>query len=93
MPLNLKDDIRPISYIKANAANVMNHVNESKSPIVITQNGEARAVLLDLETYQSMQNAFSLLSIFKVAEEELRSGQGESLDEVADAIASEYFPQ
>jgi prevent-host-death family protein len=51
MAINLKNDIKPISYIKQNEAEMMITVNERKSPIVITQNGEARAVLVDIETY------------------------------------------
>jgi PHD/YefM family antitoxin component YafN of YafNO toxin-antitoxin module len=44
MSVNLKHDIRPISYIKTNAAEIMNYVNERKNPKVITQNGEAKAL-------------------------------------------------
>ena len=54
MSVNLKADIKPISYIKTNAADMMKYINETHSPIVITQNGEARAVLLDIESYQNM---------------------------------------
>ena len=93
MSLNLKEDIRPISYIKANAADVMNYVNDRKNPIVITQNGEARAVLLDIESYQTMQSAFSLLGIFKIAEDEYHSGKTESLNDVVTGIEKEYFPE
>jgi prevent-host-death family protein len=93
MSVNLKEDIRPISYIKANAADVMNYVNDRKNPIVITQNGEARAVLIDIESYQTMQNAFTLLSIFKIAEDEYHSGAKESLNEVVNKIEKEYFSE
>lgn len=93
MSVNLKEDIRPISYIKANAADVMNYINDRKSPIVITQNGEARAVLLDIESYQTMQSAFALLSIFKIAEDEYHSGAKESLDDVVGKIQREYFSE
>ena len=68
MAINLKEDIRPISYIKTNAADMMKYVTEVKNPIVITQNGEAKAVLLDIESYQNMQNAFSLLKILQLSE-------------------------
>jgi len=93
MALNLKEDIRPISYIKSNAADVMNYINDRKNPIVITQNGEARAVLMDIESYQTMQSAFSLLSIFKIAEDEYHSGMKESLNDVVAGIEKEYFPE
>jgi prevent-host-death family protein len=63
MSVNLKDDIKPISYIKTNAADMMKYINEHKNSIVITQNGEAKAVLVDIESYQTMKDAFSLLKI------------------------------
>ena len=93
MSLNLKEDIRPISYVKANAADMMNYVNESKNQVVITQNGEARAVLVDIESYQNMQDAFSLLSIFKIAEDEHAAGKGESFIDVVKGIEEEFFPK
>ena len=91
--LNLREEIRPISYIKANAADVMNYVNDRRNPIVITQNGEAKAVLVDIESYQTMQKAFSLLSIFRIAEDEHHSGKTESLDDVVTQIEREYFSE
>jgi len=75
MAINLKDDIRPISYIKTNAADMMKYVNEVRNPVVITQNGEARAVLLDIESYQDMRNAFSLLKILQLSEKEVLEGK------------------
>lgn len=45
--MNLESDIRSISYVKSNAADMLKHVNETHNPLVITQNGEARGVLLD----------------------------------------------
>jgi prevent-host-death family protein len=71
MSVNLKADIKPISYIKTNAADMMKYVNENKNPIIITQNGEAKAVLMDVDSYQDMQNAFSLMGIIKEAEKEI----------------------
>jgi len=46
MAVNLRENIKPISYIKTNAAEMLRYVNERKSPIIITQNGETKAVLL-----------------------------------------------
>ena len=71
MAVNLKADIKPISYIKTNAADMMKYVNENRNPIIITQNGEAKAVLLDVDSYQEMKNAFSLMGIIKEAEKEI----------------------
>ncbi|GHV83081.1 antitoxin [Spirochaetia bacterium] len=82
MAVNLKEDIKPISYIKANAAEMMKYVNERKNPIVITQNGAARAVLVDIETYQETQDAFALLNIIKLAEKDIEQGRIRKAEDV-----------
>jgi prevent-host-death family protein len=82
MAINLKEDIKPISYIKTNAAEMMKYVNERKNPIVITQNGEAKAVLVDIETYQKTQDAFALLNIIKMGEDDVKHGRIKPVDEV-----------
>ncbi|MBC3901206.1 type II toxin-antitoxin system prevent-host-death family antitoxin [Acetobacterium malicum] len=61
--MNLKEDIRPISYIKTHAADMLKYINDNKNPIIVTQNGEARGVLLDVESYQNMINALSLMKL------------------------------
>ena len=69
--MNLKDDIRPISYIKTNAADMLKRVNDTHNPIIITQNGEAKAVLLDTESYQSMKNSIGILKILSQSEKNI----------------------
>ena len=69
--MNLKDDIRPISYIKTNAADMLRRVNDTHNPIIITQNGEAKAVLLDTESYQSMKNSLGILKILSQSEKDI----------------------
>jgi prevent-host-death family protein len=82
MPVNLKESVKPISYIKANAAEMMKYVNERKTPIIITQNGEARAVLMDIETYQNTEDAFALMNIIKMAEKDVENGKVRTADAV-----------
>ena len=74
MNVNLKDTIKPISYIKTNAADMMKYINENKSSIIITQNGQAKAVLVDIDSYQEMKDAFSLLKIIKLSEKDVTAG-------------------
>jgi prevent-host-death family protein len=82
MAINLKEDVRPISYIKTNAAKMMKYVNERKNPIIITQNGEAKAVLMDIETYQETEDAFALMNIIKIAEKDVENGDVKKADDV-----------
>jgi len=82
MALNLRENVKPISYIKTNAAEMMRYVNERKNPIIITQNGEAKAVLIDIETYQDTEDAFALMNIIKLAEADVESGKVRKVDDV-----------
>jgi len=82
MSVNIKQDVRPISYIKTNAADMMKYVNECKNPVVITQNGEAKAVLLDVQSYQDMHDAFNLLKLVQLSEKDVRAGLCKDSDQV-----------
>jgi len=93
MHVNYKNDIKPISYIKTNAAEMMKYVNDNRNPIIITQNGEAKAVLMDIDSYQNMQNAFALLNIIKISEDEIKKGDYQSSDEVFTELNSKYFKE
>jgi prevent-host-death family protein len=90
MATNLKEDIKPISYIKTNAADMMRYVNENKNSIIITQNGEAKAVLIDIEEYQDMQNAFHLLNIIQLSEKDVKSGNIKKSEDVFGSIKGKY---
>ena len=91
MNVNYKTDIKPISYIKTNAADMMKYVNDNRNPIIITQNGEAKAVLMDIDSYQNMQNAFTLLNIIKISEDEMKRGEYQDSDTVIANISTKYF--
>ena len=91
MNVNYKNDIKPISYIKTNAAEMMKYVNDNRNPIIITQNGEAKAVLIDIDSYQNMQNAFALLNIIKISEDEIKRGNFQDSDEVFKELDNKYF--
>ena len=90
MSVNLKQDIKPISYIKTNAADMMRYVNDHRNPIVITQNDEARAVLVDIDSYQNMQDAFNLLKIVQLSEKDVRSGLVRDSDQVFNELKNKY---
>jgi len=91
MNVNFKNDIKPISYIKTNAAEMMKYVNDNRNPIIITQNGEAKAVLMDIDSYQNMQNAFALLNIIKISEDEIKRDNFQESDEVFNELNNKYF--
>lgn len=69
--MKIREDIRPISYIKANAAEILDQVHESHRPVYVTQNGEAKAVLLDTESYEKMKNALGLMKLLTQGERDI----------------------
>jgi prevent-host-death family protein len=77
----LTDDIKPISYIKANAASILAQVNESHRPVFVTQNGEAKAVIMDAVSYQNLQNAIGLLKLISQGEKDIIEGKFTPQDE------------
>jgi prevent-host-death family protein len=86
MNINLKEDIKPISYIKTNAADMIDYINDHKNPIIITQHGEARGVLLDVESYQNMVNALSLMKLLQVSEKAIHDGKIYDHEEVFSSL-------
>lgn len=76
-------DIKPITYMKTHAAELVDSVNEKRSPVVITQNGEPRAVLVDVESYERTQDALILLKLVAQSEEDLRKGRWLSQSQMA----------
>ena len=90
MITNVQECIKPISYVKTNAADMMNFVNDKKEPLIITQNGESRAVLIDVESYQEMKNAFNLLKILQFSEMDVQAGRTKTEKEVFSNLRRKY---
>ncbi|TAL52102.1 MAG: type II toxin-antitoxin system Phd/YefM family antitoxin [Methylovulum sp.] len=72
--MKISADIKPVSYLKLHSADLLNQVNETHRPVIITQNGEPKAVLQDTESYEAMRNALGLLKLVAQAEEDIRNG-------------------
>lgn len=88
--MNIKEDIRPISYIKANAAEILAQVNETQRPVYVTQNGEAKAVLLDTESYEKMKKAIGLLKLLAQGERDITDGKVLLQEEFFSAMDRDY---
>ncbi|MFS0773953.1 type II toxin-antitoxin system Phd/YefM family antitoxin [Sphingomonas sp. 1P08PE] len=73
--MRLSTQIKPISYVKANAAEIIAELNDGGAPIVITQNGEAKAVLQDVREYERTQETLALLKILALGMEDVRTGR------------------
>lgn len=80
--MNISKDIKPITYLKSRAADLLKQINETHRPVVITQNGEPKAVLQDPESYENMRNAIGILKLISQGEEDIRNGKSKAQEEV-----------
>jgi prevent-host-death family protein len=74
--------VKPISYLKANAAEVLADLTERREPLVITQNGEAKAVMQDVASYEATQETLALLKILSLGTQDVQAGRIKSASEV-----------
>ncbi|ATE63236.1 type II toxin-antitoxin system Phd/YefM family antitoxin [Rhizorhabdus dicambivorans] len=80
------DRIKPISYLKANSAEVLRELNDGAPPLIITQNGEARAVLMDMGTWEQTQETLALLKLLAMGEDDIERGDLVPIEGLADRI-------
>lgn len=67
--------VKPISFLKAHAAEVLQRLGENREALVITQNGEAKAVLQDVASYQETQETLALLKLLALGQREVEAGR------------------
>ena len=82
--MRYSSQVKPISYLKANAAEILTHLAEQREPLLITQNGEAKAVLQDLASYEETQETLALLKILALGNQDVTAGK---VKPVADVVA------
>lgn len=78
--MNITTDIKSVTYFKANAAEILTDLNENRRPLIITQNGEPKAVIQDPESYEAMKNAIGILRLITQGEQEIKDGEVTSQD-------------
>jgi prevent-host-death family protein len=86
--MNIAKDIKPITYLKTRAADLLKQINETRRPVVITQNGEPRAVLQDPQSYENMRNAIGILKLLSQGEGDIKTGKVKTQVEVFATIES-----
>ena len=84
--MNITSDIKSVTYLKSKAADLLNQINETHRPIIITQNGDARAVLQDPISYENMRNAIGILKLISQGEADIRKGKVKSQNDVFNDI-------
>ena len=73
--MKLSSQIRPISYLKAHAAEIVRNLSKQHEPLVITQNGKAKVVIQDIESYEQTQHTLALLKILSLGMRQIEEGR------------------
>jgi prevent-host-death family protein len=82
--MRYSSQVKPITYLKANAAEVLSQVAEQRVPFVITQNGEAKAVLQDVASFEETQETLALLKLLALGQQDVEAGR---LEPAGDVVA------
>ena len=90
--MKLSEQVKPISYLKAHASEVIRDVTENRRTVVITQHGQAKVVLQDVRVYDELMESLALLKLLGQSRRSLREGGGVSLDEAEREIRRRTEP-
>jgi PHD/YefM family antitoxin component YafN of YafNO toxin-antitoxin module len=71
--VNLAQDLKPVSYIQDHTIEILEYVGNSRTPVVITQDGEAKAVIIDILSYQKTMNAINLAKLLSFGEKDIKN--------------------
>lgn len=80
--MKFSTQVKPISYLKSHAAEIVKDISESREPMLITQNGEAKLVVMDVRSYEEQEQTLALLKILALGNREIEQGQFRSAAEV-----------
>ena len=84
--MNLRKDIKPISFFKSHAAEVIKELNETHGTMIITQHGEAKAIIQDITEYERIQEALALLKMAGEGQKDFEEGNAISADEMINEL-------
>ena len=87
--MSLAQQIKPISYLKSHAAEIIKDFATNPEPLIITQNGEAKMVVLDIHAYEQQQETMALLKLIAMGNKELAQGQFQGADDFFSEMARE----
>ncbi|MFH1149938.1 MAG: type II toxin-antitoxin system Phd/YefM family antitoxin [Actinomycetota bacterium] len=82
--------IKPISYLKAHASEIVRNLKDENGPLIITQNGEAKVVVMDIASYEESQETMALLKILALGTRQIEEGRVEPAAGVIEGIRSRH---
>lgn len=87
--MRLSESVKSISYLKANAAQLIEDANKNQKTFVITQNGEAKVIVQDIKAYEKTQETLALLKILAMSSENVEKGKAIGIKETFTEIRKE----
>lgn len=78
--MKLSTAVKPISYLKAHASELVREITTTRQTLVVTHNGEAKVVIQDIRSYEQMQETLALLKILAGSKENIRRGKSRPMD-------------
>lgn len=84
--MRYSSQVKSVSYLKANAAEVLANLSEQRAPMVITQNGEAKAILQDVASFEETQETLALLKILALGTQDVEAGRVKPVGEVVERL-------
>jgi len=84
--MKLSSQIKPISYLKAHASEVIRQLREQQEPLIITQNGEAKVIMQDIQSYEQQQETMALLKILALGNRLIEEGKVQTASDAIQAI-------
>jgi len=80
--MKFSTQVKPISYLKSHATEIVKAISESRSPMLITQNGEAKLVVMDVKSYEEQEEMLAMLKIFALGNREIEQGKFRPVEDV-----------
>ncbi|SFX91073.1 MULTISPECIES: type II toxin-antitoxin system Phd/YefM family antitoxin [unclassified Pseudomonas] len=80
--MKLSSQIKPISYLKSHTAEIVKTITESREPLIITQNGEAKLVVMDVKSFEEQEDTMALLKLLAMGNREIEEGNFQDVEDV-----------
>ena len=80
--MKLSSQVKPISYLKSHTAEIVKQLTESREPLVITQNGEAKLVVMDVQSFEEQEETLAMLKLLALGNREIEAGQFRDAEQV-----------
>lgn len=74
--------VKPISYLKSHAAEIVKDLSDSQEPMLITQNGEAKLVVMDVQAYERQEETLALLKILAMGNRDIEQGRFRDAEDI-----------